>query len=463
MQTAFERLKQKSIQQSIQPDPTQSGSSVFETLKKKSLSVEPVEPTPQMEQKGIGGAITGFGKGFFKGAGSTLFGLGTLAEKGISAISGIKRENIGIVGEEKPEYLIPQTTAEKIGYGAESIAEFLIPSTAILKATKGLGLIGRMGVEAGLSAGQTAIKEGGITDDVKTSAIIGAAFPLLGAGFKVIKSGLSRGLVASGEKIQFTKLRPNASDIEDGFKIGTLRKYDLGGSLEQTFLKTETKLKSLSAQLKSELSKAQKYWAPQDRVPVNLNKVYQRTAEKLGITKARQFGDIGAIENKGLSHLKNEIDLATNGTGNVDIFTGQFIKQGAGRKGAWQYGMADENSKAIEKTYTAFYRELKTELEKLGTPKIRAINKQISELIPISNAIIRRMPIDARNNAISLTDSIGLYGAMFNPKALVLLGASKLSKSGRFANVLIKAGESLKKQPTSVIGQRFMGITKPTK
>lgn len=413
--------------------------------------------SPQEQQRGIGGAIKGFGKGIAKGAGSTLFGLGTLAEKGISAISGKKREEIGIVPEEKPEYFIPQTGAERLGYGVESIAEFLLPSTAVLKATKGLGLVGRMGVEAGLAGGQTAIKEGGITDEVKTSAIIGAAFPALGVGLKATKGLLGKGLVAGGEKIQLTKIRPNNADIGDGFRIENIKKYDLGGSLEQTFTKTQNKLNLLSNQLRNELKKSQEYWAKEDKIPVNLNEIYQRTAEKLDITKAKQFGDIGAIANKGLSHLKNEIDLATGGTGKIDILSAQLVKQGAGKKGAWQYGMVDENAQAIEKTYTAFYRELKEELENLGSPKIKAINKQISELIPIQNAIIRRLPIEQRNNVISLTDSIALYGSILDPKALALLGAQKLSKSGRFANILIKAGEAIKKEPISKLGQRFMG------
>lgn len=420
--------------------------------------------SPEIEQRGVGGFIGGLGKGFFKGTESTLFGLGTLAEKGISAVTGKKREEIGIVPEEKPISLIPQTTAEKIGYGVETIAEFLLPSTAVLKVTKGLGVIGRMAVEAGLAGGQMAIKEGGITDDVKTSAIIGAAFPLLGTAFKTGKQVFGRGLVAGGEKIQFTKIRPTSADIADGFKVENIKKYDLGGSLDQTFLKTQIKLNKLTAQLKSTLTATQKFWTAEERFPVDLNKIYQRVVNnfsKVEGLRLKQFGDIGAIENRALKQLGEEIQLATGGTGNADILSAQFIKQGAGRKGAWQFGRVEPDANAIEQVYSNFYRELNTELKNLGHKAYQTINAQISELIPIQNAIIRRMPVEQRNNVISLTDSIALYGSIFDPKALVLLGAQKLSKSGRFANVLIKAGEALKKQPKGILGQRFMGITKP--
>ncbi len=412
--------------------------------------------SPQMEQRGIGGAITGVGKGALKGVGSTLFGLGTLAEKGISAISGKRREEIGIVPEEKPQALIPQTTAEKVGYGAETIAEFLLPSTAILKATKGIGLAGRAVVEAGVGGGITAVKEGGITDAVKTNAIISAAFPVLGTALKVAKGVTGKTLTAAGEKIQFSKIRPTAADVSDGFKIENVKKYDLGGSLMDTFSKTQDKLNKLSQQLKRELKGAQEFWSEQDRTPINLNSIFQGMIEKFQKIKPKQFGDIGAIQDRAFSHLKNEIDLVTGGSGNVDIITAQMVKQGAGKKGAWAFGRADPDAGAIEQAYSAFYRELKQELENFGSPAIRKINKQISELIPINNAIIRRIPVEQRNNAISLTDSIALYSAVFDPRALALLGAQKLSKSGRFANVLIKAGEELKQKPKTAVGQRFI-------
>lgn len=87
------------------------------------------------------------------------------------------------------------------------------------------------------------------------------------------------------------------------------------------------------------------------------------------------------------------------------------------------------------------------------------LNKQISELIPISNASLRRLPIEQRNNVISLTDSIGLYGAMFDPKALVLIGANRLSKSGKFGNFLVNVSERIGKSklPSGNVGSRVFG------
>jgi hypothetical protein len=73
---------------------------------------------------------------------------------------------------------------------------------------------------------------------------------------------------------------------------------------------------------------------------------------------------------------------------------------------------------------------------------VKELNKQMSELIPISNAALRRLPVEQRNNMIGLTDSIGLFSSIFDPKALALIGANKLARSGKFGEFLMKVAES---------------------
>ena len=108
--------------------------------------------------------------------------------------------------------------------------------------------------------------------------------------------------------------------------------------------------------------------------------------------------------------------------------------------------------------YTKFYRQLRQEIEKKAPEGIRSINKQISELIPISHAIIRRIPVAERNNVFSLTDIISGGLSFGNPKAVGLFIANRLTKSGQFAKLLGQFGEGLEKvAPKSNIGQRVFG------
>ena len=94
-------------------------------------------------------------------------------------------------------------------------------------------------------------------------------------------------------------------------------------------------------------------------------------------------------------------------------------------------------------------------INKTAPSRVKGINKEMSELIPISNAVIRRIPIEARNQALSLTDQMGLYASVFDPRALALIGANRLSKSGKFGQFLVNVSE---KTPTSELGKRFLGF-----
>lgn len=61
----------------------------------------------------------------------------------------------------------------------------------------------------------------------------------------------------------------------------------------------------------------------------------------------------------------------------------------------------------------------------------------MSEIIPIQNAVLERIPVAAKNNPISLTDVISLTGALAGkPQALALTGVNLLSKSAKFGNLL---------------------------
>src|SRR3972149_6501830 len=87
----------------------------------------------------------------------------------------------------KPEILQPVGGFEKTGFIAEQLAEFLAPSGQLAKLEKGKSLFARAGTEATAFGGITAVQQGGITEDAKTAAIVGAAFPVAGAVLKGAK------------------------------------------------------------------------------------------------------------------------------------------------------------------------------------------------------------------------------------------------------------------------------------
>lgn len=403
-------------------------------------------------------------KGVAKGALSSVVGATDLIAKGQRAFQRLllpkslerkfgidKPAESGELRKIIPEEAItPQTPAEKVGFYGEQIAEFLAPGNVAKKVSqvnklrKIPGFLGkatrfatRSLAEAGLVGGQTAIQTGEVGDEAKTNAIIAAAFPILTrSAFKL--AGVT------GKKIQDTVIKPSLSDIKNGFDIKTIQKYNLGGGLKTMLGKTQNKMNTLSRDLKSTLVGSNEV--------VDLADVYFDTSADLLKNKAKNFGNIKAI-NRVLGNLSDELDeVVPSLKANLEQAT--TIKRGAGTKGSWVFGSADPDANAVEAVYTKFYQKLKTAIENKGSSQIQGINKQLSELIPVQSALLKRIPVAERNNLLSLTDSIGLYASVFDPRALALIGAKKLSASGSFANMLLKANNLIKNTP--FIGERLI-------
>lgn len=414
----------------------------------KSLNV-------QKQPQGVSGLL-GVAVGTAKGAVSTITGAASLGERMLKGTTKalLPKSLESKFGVEEPmdktsaEKLIPEQVrvpkggTEKFGFGAEQIAEFFIPTTKIAKLEKGLSLFPRMAIEATTVGGQSALQEGEIDNEVKTSALVGAMFPMAGAVLKGAKGILK----PIGEKIQQTVIRPMERDVKDGFKIANVNKYNLGGSLSETAVKTHTKINELVNELNKKISSVKNR--------VNLNDVFQSTVQALQEGKTKAFGDIKATQ-RVLESLKEEIESISGKEGLVNLVDATNIKRGAGTKGAWAYGRIEPDAGAVEKVYSTFYNRIKTAIEDNSPIGVSEINKQLSEIIPISNAVLRRLPVEQRNNVISLTDSIGLFSAMFDPRALVLIGANKLSKSGKFGAWLSNIGKA--KESATAIGKRFFG------
>lgn len=198
--------------------------------------------------------------------------------------------------------------------------------------------------------------------------------------------------------------------------------------------------------------------------PVDLNQVLKNTQNMLDTNNLKSFGSNTSVSSA-VDQLKNEISNISD-DGKLSLVDAQTVKQAAGRMGAWQYGMNDPASTARETVYNAFYNQLKTAIENNSPEGVQRINKQLSELIPVNNAVIRRIPIAARNNALSLGDLITASASILNPKALVGLGASYAQNSGTIGNLLSKlapVATSLSIPAASVGGSLAGSVISPSR
>ncbi len=310
--------------------------------------------------------------------------------------------------------------------GAAQVAGAKIPVAGSI-----LGKAGQFGALGAVGSGAKAIAEGrGGKEAAQIAVSEGVKSALIGATFGVLEKGLTKatqGLNRAGEKIQYRVINPKEADIKDGFKLETVKKYDLGGSLQDTFKKTNARMDTLSKDLNNRLG--------QSKVPVDMNTVYEKTLKRLTQDKLSNFGTNTQVQGAA-DKLREEIVSVVGKNGITTIPEAQQIKRAAGHFGAWNYQNTDPAAKASERVYNTFYNELKMAIEEASPAGVKEINKQLSELIPVANAVIRRIPVAERNATLSLPDMMTLVGAAVEPRALALTALNFAQKSGNVGKAL---------------------------
>lgn len=357
--------------------------------------------------------------------------IGTLGGYGLTAL----KERMGLVPKgTTSQYDLssasPLQVVGDIAQGAATVAGLKapLPKTILGKASQ----FAKIGALAGAGSAASEKKDivGGATRGAIGGAITGGAVGVVDKGFRLLGNLFGK----AGDKITTTVIKPSKVDMDDGFSLETIKKYDLGGSLKKSFNKTEAKLDELSKTLNTKLSSS--------GASINLNDVYEKTLKRVLGNKLESFGSNLQMDSA-IERLRNEIVSVSGENGILSIPQAQIVKRAAGHFGAWTYGIPTPESTASQKLYNVFYNELKTVIENSSPSGVKEINKEISKLIPIMNALIRRIPIAERNNALSLTDIISLTGAAINPPALGITLLNLASKSGTVGAALGKTAPKI--------------------
>ncbi len=281
------------------------------------------------------------------------------------------------------------------------------------------------------TTGESMVAKGSPTQ-VTQSAVKGA---VIGGATAGILSGAAKLVGAAGKGIVFQNVKPLAADFKDGLPStaegfsNLLDKYQIKGTMPQMLTQTQTQLTDLTSQLKTTLKDP-------SATPIDLVSVYDKTLKDMttGTDKLKGFGSNTKIQGA-LDQLLSEVK-EVNPSGTMSIPDAQIVKQAAGGKGAWEYGKTDPEAVASEKVYNKFYTHLKTAIEDASPAGVKDINSKISDLIPVQNALVRRIPIAQRNNALGIKDMIGLTASITHPGILPLEFANIASKSTWFGSMI---------------------------
>jgi len=309
--------------------------------------------------------------------------------------------------------LKPSDFGQQVGKTVGDVAQFLIPSGAIGDVVKGAEIaspvvrtLAKAGLE-GASSGVIGQAQSGDTSSTAVPAALGAGGTIVGAGGNALGQALA-------QRSESALIKAGKSDVADGFSVGNVFKYGLGGTLQQTYEKGVAKLQQLGQQLKATLGASP--------ATVSINDALDQTAAELKGQAASKFGSNTALQSaidKVRTEIQTTLGLMRQGgvkvgpNGDVALDIGNQLKQGAGTQGAWLMDPSgkvhgDPDQQALGQVYTTLYGKLKTMINDGAQGAAAPINKQMSDIIPITNAVIRRIPVAARANPISLIDAISL-------------------------------------------------------
>lgn len=137
------------------------------------------------QQAGVGGTLADLASGAGAGFMSTVFHGGDLIRRGLGMERIIDRPEV------QQAMTAPDTFAGQAGKFVEQGAEFAVPLSKLTKATAGMGLLRRMGVEALGGTGVSAVQSGGDPFSMTLGAALGGAVPAVGAaasgGARIVK------------------------------------------------------------------------------------------------------------------------------------------------------------------------------------------------------------------------------------------------------------------------------------
>lgn len=340
-------------------------------------------------------------------------------------------------------WMNPVNAAEKAGGIIERGVEFMAPGGAVTKIAKAgkVGLLGRAGLEA-VSAYGVSGAHGDTNEEAARNALASGGLTAAGA---VALKGLGR----LGQRMELAAVKPLKSVIEDvkgappGQEaeklVSDIYKYNLGGPLDQSLTKTETALDRLEAKLQSVLK------SHPNASAIDLNQAVADAAADLQqpATAAKNASKNAAI-GRAIQKQLDDIDLlnkfGATTSGKADLVIGNQFKRGL--PGSWLHGFADPDNEANQIVATAVYKKVREQIENASTqagPLIKDINRQMSDILPIRDALIQRIPVSRRRELISLKEAMGLasgHGVGFSLSVL-----DRMLRSPTAANLFVKGAQ----------------------
>ena len=332
--------------------------------------------------------------GAMKGVGSTSFGIRQMAERAI-----------GREPSERPSFLDPKTTGEEAGFLTEQIGEFFFPSSAAARVPKvarrmsgpSLKAVGTNVAVEGIGGGAVSLAQtGGDTQAAALDAGIDAAFT---ATFGALGPLLRRG----SRKAINAAISPSGTDFKHGFEADNIFKHQLqAGSVKSMRKKAEAARVALGKELRAAV-------AVYGDVQVDVVELLSKAVADL-----QGAGAEFAVQKAGLPFAAEQllkIVEAQAPSGIMGLVDAQGLKRAVGELGAWAEGNNAIENKAIEELANRFFSQLRNAVVSTA-PSVERINQALSEIIPLEQALIRRLPSEEKARIFELGELVVMSGGL---------------------------------------------------
>jgi hypothetical protein len=365
--------------------------------------------------RGLGEVATGAGKRLLR----TGANIGGVIERAASAggLVGGPGYNPQITDETREAAqqlpaVTPQTPLEQFGFTAESIAEFFVPGGAVNRLAAGgkttmTRLMRRVTGEATSAAAVTYAQ----TLDPRIATLNAATDAALTGSFGVIGAVAGRG----ARRAMNNSISPSRIDFADGYDVENIFRHNLqASSVGKMYENADAKIIDLSQDLAAAVSRHGDEQIDIMNLLIDAAGDVRQNLPKHVFTE-QQLNRVSNILLEKVSELTE--------TGSVGLVGAQTHKQTVGAMGAWAHNIDDVDMKAMEALANAYYRRLRTAVE-TGAPEVRQINRSLSEIIPLRNAMLRRIPAEQKARLFQLGDLIVMSGG-----AAALFGGAGLAST----------------------------------
>lgn len=376
-------------------------------------------------------------KGMAKGLLSTASGLARLVlpQQARDALSAV-RQNLGL----PPVSQMTQTTnpAQTFGKGVEQIAEYAIPAAKAAKVSSafrtGVGVLDALvdaSAQGAAATGVASAQHGQLGPGEVATGVATAAVPLVAKPAGTTAQWL-------GERIERALLKPTKAASEGMTPrqlVDKIYQLGVGGTLGQTYDKTQTAIQQTSQQLDKVLAS--------QPTKVDVVNAFAKTADDIRQGALRTVGHNEELD-RALGKISRELSPLVPTNGEVSLTAANELKRGIGDLGAWTRDprtgqiQVDQEANALSEVADRLYGHLKTSIEEAAPAgAVKALNQKLGDLITIRRAVVHRIPVADRANVLNLGDLLSLSHGTF------WVGiANRLLQSGRVANALVEGGQA---------------------